>query len=243
MMSGTHPVTRRLLFVDIARTVALCGMIVFHAVKDMELFGVIAAGTTVTGGWAVFARCIAAGFLFLSGLSLVLAHARGFRAHAWARRVAMIAGAACLVSLATYFAFPSHYIFFGILHAIAVASLLSVPFIRAPAWFPLVCAMLVLAVNEAFGRSVFDVSAMAWTGLGTQVRPSLDFIPVVPWLAPFLFGIAFAKMVRLQEFEPRWPQWLPSRALAWPGQHSLAVYLLHQPVLIALIWMATRMTS
>jgi uncharacterized membrane protein len=66
-------------------------MIVFHAVKDMELFGVIAAGTTVTGGWAVFARCIAAGFLFLSGSSLVLAHARGFRAQAWARRVAMIA--------------------------------------------------------------------------------------------------------------------------------------------------------
>jgi uncharacterized membrane protein len=243
MMSGTHPVTRRLLFVDIARTVALCGMIVFHAIKDMELFGVIAAGTTVTGGWAVFARCIAAGFLFLSGSSLVLAHARGFRAQAWARRVAMIAGAACLVSLATYFAFPSHYIFFGILHAIAVASLLGVPFIRAPAWFPLIGAALVLVVNEFFSRSVFTAPAMAWTGLGTEVRASLDFIPVVPWLAPFLLGIAFAKLVSLERIEPAWPDWFPSSALAWPGQHSLAVYLLHQPVLIALIWMATRMTG
>ena len=83
MMSGTHPVSHRLLFVDIARTVALSGMIVFHAVKDMELFGVIAAGTTVTGAWSVLARCIAAGFLFLSGISLVLAHARGFRAQAY----------------------------------------------------------------------------------------------------------------------------------------------------------------
>jgi uncharacterized membrane protein len=242
-MSGSDPITHRLLYLDMARTIALCAMVVFHAVRDLEFFGVIAAGTTITGGWAIFARGIATSFLFLAGVSLVLAHANGFRAQAWARRVAMIAGAACLVSLATYFAFPSRYIFFGILHAIAVASLFGVPFLRAPAWIALVCAMLVLAVNEAFGRSLFDASAMAWTGLGTQVRPSLDFIPVVPWLAPFLLGIAFAKMVRLHEFEPRWPQWLPSRALAWPGQHSLAVYLLHQPVLIALIWMATRMTS
>jgi uncharacterized membrane protein len=30
-----------------------------------------------------------------------------------------------------------------------------------------------------------------------------------------------------------------ARALAGPGRHSLLVYLVHQPVLISLVWLAT----
>jgi uncharacterized membrane protein len=33
------------------------------------------------------------------------------------------------------------------------------------------------------------------------------------------------------------------RRLAWPGQHSLVIYLVHQPILIALIWVASSLFS
>jgi uncharacterized membrane protein len=233
----------RLCLLDLARTVALSQMIVFHFAKDMELFGLIAPGTTLTGGWAVFAGGIAASFLFFSGMSLVLAHARGFRGRAWLRRLLLIAGAACLVSVVTYAVFPSRFIYFGILHALAAASLLGLPFLFLPVWASFVVAISVLVADAIFGRAVFTSSWLAWTGLGRDVRASLDFIPLVPWLAPFLLGIAFARIVDLRRLEPAWPRWFPVRAATWPGRQSLAVYLLHQPVLLALVWAAARVAS
>jgi uncharacterized membrane protein len=234
---------RRLCLLDLARTVALFQMIVFHFARDMELFGLIAPGTTLTGGWAVFARGIAASFLFFSGVSLVLAHARGFRGRAWLRRFLLIAGAASLISVVTYAVFPSRFIYFGILHALAAASLLGLPFLFLPVWASVAAAMSVLIADATVGRDVFASSWLAWTGLGREVPASLDLIPLVPWLAPFLLGVAFARIVDLRQLEPAWPRWFPVREAAWPGRHSLAVYLLHQPVLLALVWAAARVAS
>jgi len=233
----------RLLLLDLARTIALLGMVVFHFFRDLEIFGMIAPGTTLSGGWAIFARGIAGSFLFLSGVSLVLAHARGFRGKAWLRRFILISGAAGLVTVATYAVFPSQFVFFGILHALAAASLLGLPFLFAPVWVPLIGAALILIASATVGRDVFASPLMAWTGLGMEVRASLDFIPIVPWLAPFLLGVVVIRIVDPKRFELTWPRRFPAQALAWPGRHTLAVYLLHQPVLLALVWLAAMVVQ
>ena len=118
----------RLVAIDLARTVALVGMAVFHFTFDLEMFGLVPPGTTTTGGWAVFARLIAGSFLFLAGLSLVLAHGEGIRWRAFGVRMAKVAGAAALVTAGTYAAFPHAFVFFGILHSIALASLMGLAF-------------------------------------------------------------------------------------------------------------------
>lgn len=233
----------RLLFLDIARTIALFGMIVFHLFRDLEVFGMIAQGTTLNDGWAILARAIAGSFLFLSGVSLVLAHARGFRGKAWLWRFVLISGAACLVTVTTYVAFPSQYVFFGILHALAVASLLGVPFLFAPVWASFIGAAVILIASATVGRAVFASPWMAWTGLGMEVRASMDFIPIVPWLAPFFLGIVVARIADPKSLEPKWPRRFPAQAMAWPGRHSLAVYLLHQPVLLTLTWAASTVVQ
>ena len=225
---------QRILWLDIARTAALVCMILFHFVRDLEMFALIPPGTTLDGFWAIFARVIAGAFLFLAGVSLVLAHGDRFHAVAWARRFIFISGAASSISIVTYVAVPERWIFFGILHAIAAASVIGLIFLRSPAALTLAAGFGVWVVFTLHGRGLDLPNAFAFTGLAINVPPALDFIPLVPWLAPFLFGMAFAQWQNPVDLEPRWRR-PPAKILTVPGQHSLLVYLLHQPVLIALV--------
>lgn len=224
----------RVVWVDFARSVALLGVIVFHIAWDAEIFGLLPPGTTLSGGWAVFARLVAGSFLFLSGFSLVLAHGRRIRWPAFLSRLARIAGAALLVSLASYVAFPDRWIYFGILHAIAAGSLVALPFLALPPVAALAGAMALVALYLG-GLHPFASPLLSFTGLSQSVRPAVDLLPLVPWLAPVLLGVGLAKW---RAVAPR-PVPPVIAALCWPGRHSLAIYLLHQPILLGLFALAT----
>jgi uncharacterized membrane protein len=236
---------RRIAALDVARTLALAGMVLFHFTRDLEQFGLIAPGTTLAGGWAAFAKAVAGSFLFLAGVSLWVAHGQGIRWRAFLRRLAMLAGAAGLVTLTTWVAMPDAFIFFGILHSIAVASVLGLAFLRLPAPVTLAAGVAVLILPQVWRPAAFDVPWLVWTGLSATVPRTLDFEPVFPWFAPFLFGIAFARLAAGAGLMPA-PTAAPAapwRWLGWPGRHSLAIYLLHQPVLIGAIWLWLRVSG
>jgi uncharacterized membrane protein len=73
----------------------------------------------------------------------------------------------------------------------------------------------------------------------------MDFEPLFPWLAPFLAGMALTKAAKRSALWPvlSRPSGPRLYRLTWPGRHSLVVYLLHQPILIALVWTMTRITG
>jgi uncharacterized membrane protein len=96
---------------------------------DLEQFGYLEAGATRTGLVQALCPGDRGSFLFLAGVSLMLAHGKASWPTAFARRIGMVAGSAALISLATYFATPDSFIFFGILHAIAAASIVGLAFL------------------------------------------------------------------------------------------------------------------
>ena len=225
----------RIPAIDIARTAAIAAMVVFHLGRDLDMYGVIAPGSTHTGAWLWAARLIAGSFLFLVGAGLWLGHGAGVRWGAFGRRLALVALGAALVSLGTYFAVPQAWVRYGILHSIAVSSVLALPFLRLP---PVLTALAAAAALLLPRWIALDAPALFWTGLARPVPPQVDFEPLFPWIAPVLLGVAAAKAAdragwtdRLRDPAPG--TWL--NRLAWPGRHSLAIYLIHQPVLVGLI--------
>lgn len=230
----------RLHFLDALRGVALIAMASYHFTWDLEFFGYLEPGTSTQGALRLYARAIASSFLFLAGFSLVLAHYPQLRPSAFLRRLGIVALAAAAISAATWWFTPDAWIFFGILHAIALCSLIGLAFLRLPPLVTLLAACIVIALPSLLRLSAFDHPALLFLGLSERLPRSNDFVPLMPWLGALLCGIATARFLvdrnMLNELAklPSGPAWL-----RFAGRHSLSVYLLHQPVLIALLYLGS----
>ena len=236
------PLTRRrLLWLDIARGLALLAMASYHFMWDLSSFGYLEPGFPSTGWPRIYARIIASTFLFLVGFSLVLAHGDHIRWRNFWKRWIVIAGAAALVTVASYFAIPQGLIHFGILHAIAAASLLGLLFLRMPWPATFLIAIAVFVAPQFLRSAVFNQPWFWWIGLSTEPRQSFDYVPLLPWFAAVLSGIGVARLPlvanRVRQFESgdKPPGRLKS-GLAFLGRHSLVFYLVHQPVLISILY-------
>ncbi len=235
----------RIDLVDLARGLALLAMFVFHFSYDLSFFGLIETDVTADPGWRWFARSIAGSFLTLVGISLVLATRNGLRRQAYLKRLAMVTGAAALVTIATWFAMRDNFIFFGILHHVALASVLGLAFVRLPAWLLALTAALAFALPQYLAHPLLDESWLAWLGLSHLPVRSADYVPLFPWFGCVLTGMALAKLAPNPDRAESPLAWrartLPARIVSWGGRHSLMVYLVHQPVFIGVIWLATRL--
>lgn len=237
---GQAPAERgRIESVDVARAVALFAMAIYHFTWDLEFFGYVQRGLTGAGGWMIFARTIASSFLFLVGFSLVLAHARGVRWRSFLTRIAQVVAGALAITLVTVFVTPESFVFFGILHEIAFASLAGLLFLRLPWFVTLAIGLGVIALPNVFRSAFFDPMGLVWIGLYETPPFSNDFVPVFPFFGVVLTGIAMGRLANdhdllrvLRRLDPKLGAF---KRLSWLGRHSLSFYLLHQPILFGIV--------
>jgi uncharacterized membrane protein len=231
--------------IDVARGVAICAMVVYHFGWDLSFLKLIETNVVQLPAWRWFARSIAGSFLILAGFGLALAHVRGFRRRPFLRRLMKVGGAALAVTVATFFAFPDSYIFFGILHCIAVSSILALPFLRAPPALTLGFAAFCLAAPWIFTNPALDEPWLDWLGLGSADPVTNDYVPIFPWFGLVLIGVAAGKALvargAASDHEtPGIARWRGSDALSrfliWAGRKSLPIYLLHQVALLAILY-------
>ncbi|SFB08096.1 Uncharacterized membrane protein [Poseidonocella pacifica] len=224
---------------DLARALALLGMVLFHTVYDLALFGLIDPLTPRLAHWRLLSIITAGSFLLISGISLTLSHGSGIRWGPFWRRFCKISAAALAITVATWLYAPGQFVYFGILHAIAASSLLALLFLRAPIWTTLSAALVVLTAPQLWG-AVHTQTWLMWLGFHTAPRAAMDYEPMLPWAGWCLLGVALARMHPLSKTPPA-PGW--TRPALWAGRHSLIIYLIHQPVLLGLIGLWAHLSA
>lgn len=228
---AAHP---RLPVVDIARGIAVFGMFGYHLTWDLANSGFIDPMLPFSVVFRLYSHVVASAFVGLAGVSLVLGRRIPFRWDRWAKHIAKIVAAAALVTLASYLLFPEGLIGFGILHCIAAALVVATPFLFLPPLASVVAALAIAAAPLVVHAPTFNVTALIWTGLGTIEPSSNDYRAFFPWAAPALAGLGLMAMGERHGWQATLGRWQPValfwRMLAFCGRHSLAIYLIHQPL-------------
>src|SRR5690606_13779306 len=108
-----------------------------------------------------------------------------------------------------------------------------------PIWLTGLVALMVIGLHFGFADPLYNEKIFSWIGFWVVPPPTNDLVPVFPWLGVVLLGVLVMRLVRGTALEARLAAIRPSnvvaRVLGWMGRWSLAIYLVHQPLLLAII--------
>ena len=220
----------RSAILDALRGFAIILMVLFHFFYDLTLFDLASIPIYQDAGWIAFRYIIVSLFLGTVGASLYLHTQRGINWHSYWRRLIIVIISAGTITLITFFTLKEKYIFFGILHLIALSSLLGLFFVRF-FWLNFLFGILILWVGFNFSNAFFNQTWLLWLGLRTLATGAADYTPVFPWFGTVLIGMFITRLSGEKLFYS--PKHLDQ--LVFLGRHSLIIYLLHQPVLWGLL--------
>jgi uncharacterized membrane protein len=242
---ATHP-SRRFDRIDALRGFAIAWMTAFHFCFDLNYFGWIRQNFLYDPFWTTQRTAIVSLFLFCAGLGQAVAFTQGQSWPRFWRRWAQVAGCALLVSAGSWLMFRDTFIYFGVLHGIAVMLVIVRLTARWGAWLwlaGLAAILLPLAampLHVAAGNlHLLNGRALNWIGMVSLKPATQDYVPVLPWLGVMWWGMAAGQWL-LRERPALLSGAIPRAfaPLAWMGRWSLSWYMLHQPLLIGAMLLA-----
>lgn len=238
----------RFIEIDLMRGLAVVMMVLYHVLFDISFFNIYAVNVT-TGFWKLFAIITASLFLLLVGISFTISAAkaevvmdrRNFFMKYVKRGISILLIAA-LITVVTWWYLGEGYIIFGILHLIGV-SIIIAPFFFHRKILSLYGGILVIIVGILLS-AVRGPPILLPLGVYPASFYSVDYTPVFPWFGLVLIGIYLGEILypggKRAYSLPGSLQYdnlfaLPEKTLAFLGRHSLAIYILHQPIIILLL--------
>jgi len=233
--------------VDLLRGVAILLMVFYHFAFDLNYFGLVKIDVN-SGIFLSLARLTVTLFLLLVGLSLYLSLSRAERMGRedqfitkLVRRSAWILSLALCITAVTYLFIGRGYIVFGVLHLIGLSLLLAYPFLRM-GWKNFIFGSILIILGMYVPEISVNHYWLLWLGLAPAGFYSLDYVPMLPWLGVVLYGLGLGGLLypgyrrRLSLMDRSivsGRSWI--RLLCYLGRNSLAIYLIHQPLIILLL--------
>jgi uncharacterized membrane protein len=239
------PRSNRYASIDVLRGFAIWLMFVYHFSWDLSYFGFADFRVTSDPYWIWFARFIAGTILLVMGIAQAISANRVFNRKTFFKRLSIIIISAAAISAGTYKMDPGSFVFFGILHHIALVSVLMLVIIRLQTQILITLAIVCLIAPYYLTHEIFLVEWLWWVGLSPVVPPAVDYVPLLPWLGVSITGVILGRVFFAPDRPPLFGTWQPgnmaTRVLHLSGRHSLLLYLIHQPILFgstyAVYWM------
>lgn len=235
--------TRRFDAIDALRGLALLWMAVFHLGFDLNHFGYWKQDFYRDPLWTWQRTCILSLFLFCAGWGQSVARHQGQPWGRFWRRWSQVAACALLVSAGSFWMYPRSFIYFGVLHGIAVMLLIAR---LTGGWGRWLWPLGALAIGSKFlavqwlagspSAELFNSPWLNWLGLVTRPPVTEDYVPLIPWLGIMWWGLAAGSWV--QRHHPAILVWRAPRTaagLSGLGRWSLSFYMLHQPIMIGVL--------
>lgn len=238
---------------DLFRGVAIICMIVYHILFVLNYFGVEKVNLYFPT-MEFFTWIVRFDFLALVGVGMVISYYRVLSKGRgrWAaifrqwKRGAMVGLCALIVSGVTYLYVPENFVRFGILHIIAV-SILFWSFFVEWKWVVLALSLLSFWIGGWFawmGLSGLDFTMVPFGYFFRDMLwniEALDYFPFFPWIGMAGFGVFIGQIFYprgVKRFE--W-NFLPvdgqvKKTVCFLGRHSLIVYVVHVPLIMAVLW-------
>jgi len=214
--------------IDMLRAIAIVLMVLFHLVYDLKEF----AGININYQdpvWFLIGKTSALLFIFISGLASGFSKSpvrRGFKVLLYGMGITIV----------TYLAMRDMYVRFGILHFLGVTMIFS------PLLYSLSSQILwALAGASAllgFGlkRIVLETSLFLPFGLMYKDFSSIDYYPLFPYISVTFLGILAYRHLYARRSKPLCIFQLNLKPILWLSRNSLVIYLVHQPIILLIIF-------
>jgi len=231
----------RYQYLDILRWLCILLMVVFHLnyslvhIFDSEILNFSEIF------WNMLWRVAAIWFITIAGASYFLASQK-YTGQELQLKYIKYAGVLFCISLGitatTYVLIPEQLIVFGILHFFAVSFLL-LPLVTRIQYGAIITLLFLLLVSVMFEKQVQNSYAFPLWFYNSDFR-SADYYPLVPYfwymLGWYLMAQTWKKYNFLSLLHLKRKLYFYEKCLSMLGKKSLMIYLIHQPIIIGVIW-------
>lgn len=233
----------RIAIIDELRGLALLNMIVYHLLYDLTSIYNDGPPWMMSRSTDIWQEYICISFILIAGICIPYTKSP-------LRHAVIVLGCAIGISLVTYAFMPEQFISFGILHMLGVSMLVyvifKVPLSRVNNIIGFIISIFLALLTWNVVNGYIGIWKFTWTipefsskylfplGLVDGSFSSADYFPLLPYFFIFTAGVFLSDWIK------RWPAWTKKthvRPLEYIGQHTLVLYLAHQPVILSCLYL------